>query len=70
MPSQPCAYKSITMPNDLDEKIEIAWEVLKGQFILIFFKWVLQYRLCFLYHCFVVNDGSNIVLEKGSIENK
>ncbi len=34
MPSQPSASKSIALPNDLDEKIEIAWEVLKVQLIL------------------------------------
>jgi hypothetical protein len=28
------AFKNITTPNDLDEKVEIAWEVLKVQFIL------------------------------------
>jgi hypothetical protein len=34
IPSQPSASKSVGMPNDLDEKIEIAWEVLKGQLIV------------------------------------
>jgi hypothetical protein len=35
MPSRPCASKSIAMPNDLDEEIEIAWEVLKPQLIIV-----------------------------------
>jgi hypothetical protein len=30
-PSQLCAFKSIPMPNDLDEKIKIEWEILKAQ---------------------------------------
>jgi hypothetical protein len=34
MPSWPSTFKSIALPNDLDEKIEIAWEVLKVQLIL------------------------------------
>jgi hypothetical protein len=34
MSNRPFASKSIAMPNDLDEKIEIAWEVLKAQLIL------------------------------------
>jgi hypothetical protein len=51
------------MPNDLDEEIEITWEVLKGQLILNKKTWVLTYRLFFPYHFFVVNDGSNIVHE-------
>jgi hypothetical protein len=34
MLSEPSTSKSITMPSDLDEEIEIAWEVLKVQFIL------------------------------------
>jgi len=36
------------MPNDLDEKIEIAWEVLKVQLIVNKKTWVLHYRLFFL----------------------
>ncbi len=34
MASSPYASKSIAMPNDLDENIEITWEVLKVEFIL------------------------------------
>jgi len=30
MPSRPCVSKSIAMPNDLDEKVKIAQEVLKA----------------------------------------
>jgi hypothetical protein len=58
------------MPNDLDEEIEITWEVWKGQLIINLKTWVLTYRLFFPYHFFVVNDGSNIVHEEGSMENK
>jgi hypothetical protein len=42
MPSRPCAFKSIVMPNDMHEEIEIAWEVLKAQFILKKNTWVLH----------------------------
>jgi hypothetical protein len=35
MPSRPCAFKSIAMPDDLDEEIEITWKVLKPQLIAI-----------------------------------
>jgi hypothetical protein len=48
MPSQPFASKSIALPNDLDEKIKVAWEVLKAQLILNKKTWVLHYRLFFL----------------------
>jgi hypothetical protein len=48
MPSQPSTSKSIAMANDLDEKIEIAWEVFKAQLILNKETWVLHYRLFFL----------------------
>jgi hypothetical protein len=47
MPSRPCAFKSIAMPNDLDEEIEITWEVLKPQLIANKKRWVLHYRLFF-----------------------
>jgi len=47
MASQPCAFKSITMLNDLDEEIEITWEVLKPQLIANKKTWVLHYRLFF-----------------------
>ncbi len=70
MPSQPFASKSIALPNDLDEKIKVAWEVLKAQLILNKKTWVLHYRLFFLQHCFVVNDGNNVMLVKRSIKNK
>ncbi len=32
--SRPFASKSIAMPNDLDEELKIAWEVLKAQLML------------------------------------
>jgi hypothetical protein len=48
MPSKPSTSKSIGMPNDLDEEIEIAWEVFKAQLILKKKTWVLHYRLFFL----------------------
>jgi hypothetical protein len=47
MPSQPSRSKCIVMPNDLDEEIEIAQEVLKAQLILNNKTWVLHYRLFF-----------------------
>jgi hypothetical protein len=48
MPSWPFASKSIALPNDLDEKIEVAWEVLKAQLIVNKKTWVLHYRLFFM----------------------
>jgi hypothetical protein len=33
-PNEPSSFESIIMPSDLDEEVEIAWEVLKVQFIL------------------------------------
>jgi hypothetical protein len=33
-PNGPSTFESIATPNDLDEEKEIAWEVLKVQFIL------------------------------------
>jgi hypothetical protein len=63
MPSRPCAFKSIAMPNDLDEEIKIAWEVLKPQLIAIK-KHVFHYKFFSHIIFFVVNDGSNVVLEK------
>jgi hypothetical protein len=33
-PNGPFAFENIVTPNDLDEEIEITWEVLKVQFIL------------------------------------
>jgi hypothetical protein len=48
MLSRPSTSKSIAMPNDLDEEIEIAWEVLKVQLIVNKKTWVLNYRLSFL----------------------
>jgi hypothetical protein len=33
MPNEPSTFESIAMPNDLDEEVKIAWEVLKVQFI-------------------------------------
>jgi hypothetical protein len=47
IPSWPYASKSIAMPNDLDEEIEIAWEVFQAQLILNKKTWVLHYRLFF-----------------------
>jgi hypothetical protein len=44
LPSQPSASKSIAMPNDFDEKIEIAWQVLKVQLIFKKKTWVFHYR--------------------------
>ncbi len=44
LPSQPCASKSIAMPNDFNEKIEIAWQVLKVQLIFNKKTWVFHYR--------------------------
>jgi hypothetical protein len=34
MPNRPFASKCIALPNDLDEKIKVAWEVLNAQFIV------------------------------------
>jgi len=48
MPSQPSTSKNIAMPNDLDEEIKIAWEILKAQFILNKKTWVFHYRLFFI----------------------
>ncbi len=45
MSSRPFATKIIAMPNDLDEEIKIAWEVLKAQFILNPKKWVPHHML-------------------------
>jgi hypothetical protein len=70
MPSRPFASKSIAMPNDLDEKIKIACEVLKAQPILNKKIGVFYYRFFFRYHCFFVNDGSNVTLEKISKQNE
>jgi hypothetical protein len=47
MPTQLCAFKSIPMPNDLDEKIKIEWEILKVQPIVNKKTLVLHYRLFF-----------------------
>jgi hypothetical protein len=44
LPSQPSASKSIAMRNDFDEKIEIAWQVLKVQLIFHKKTWVFHYR--------------------------
>jgi hypothetical protein len=33
-PNEPSTFENIAMPNDLDDEVEIAWEVLKVQFIL------------------------------------
>jgi len=70
MPIRPSASKNIAMPNDFNEKIKIAWEILKAQPIVNKTIGVHHYRLFFPYHCFVVNDGSNVALEKISIKNK
>jgi hypothetical protein len=42
---QPSTSKSIMIPNDLDEEIEITWEVLKPQLILNKKTWNPHYRL-------------------------
>jgi len=34
MPNEPSTFESIAMPIDLEEEVEITWEVLKVQFIL------------------------------------
>jgi len=47
LPSQPFASKSIAMPNDFDEKIEITWQVLKAQLIFNKKTWVFHYRFFF-----------------------
>ncbi len=44
LPCQPSTYKSIAMPNDFDEKIEIAWQVFKVQLIFNKKTWVFHYR--------------------------
>jgi hypothetical protein len=46
-PNGPFAFENIAMPNDLDEDVEIGWEVLKVQCILNLKTWVLHYRLSF-----------------------
>jgi hypothetical protein len=45
LPSQPFASKSIAMPNEFREKIEIAWQVLKVQLIFNKKTWVFHYRI-------------------------
>jgi len=52
MPSWPSASKNIAMPNDLDEEIEITWEVLKGQLIMNKKHWSLPIR-CFSHAIFL-----------------
>jgi hypothetical protein len=56
--NEPSTSKSITMPNDLDEEAEIAWEVLRVQCILNQKTLVPHHKLSFPEHFFVVNDGS------------
>jgi len=52
------------MPSDLDEEVEITWEVLKAQFSLNKKTLIPHRKLSFLEHFFVVNDGSkpNLIL--------
>ncbi len=47
---------------DLDVEVEIAWEVLKTQFILSQKKWVPHRRLSFPWQFFVVNDDKKLDL--------
>jgi hypothetical protein len=51
MPSRPFAVKNIAMPNDLDEEIKFAWEVLKVQLMLKKKTWVLHYRFSVAFFC-------------------
>jgi hypothetical protein len=44
-PNGPSASKNIVTPNDLDEEVEIAWEVLKVQLIFNLKTWVLHHSL-------------------------
>jgi len=64
MLSKPSTSKSITMPSDLDEEVEIAREVLKVQFILNQKTLIPHRKLSFPEQFFVVNDGSkpNLIL--------
>ncbi len=50
MPIEPFASKNIATPNDLNEEIEITWEVLKVQLNLHQKAWVPHHMLSFPLH--------------------
>lgn len=58
MPNEQSTFESIAMPSDLDEKVKIAWQVLKVQFILNQKAQILHYKLSLPYNFFVVNVGN------------